>query len=110
MENKTVTQQQNEELLKAILELPEAEQENVKAYMAGMQAARRILSLSDAEAVDIFADFEFTEDGHAAIVSEVADVERKTASLCALVAVQTAAAAAVSALADGKAEIRSFLI
>lgn len=41
MENKTVTQQQNEELLKAILELPEAEQENVKAYMAGMQAARR---------------------------------------------------------------------
>lgn len=80
------------------------------ACVTGMQAARRILSLSDAEAVDIFADFEFTEDGHAAIVSEVADVERATASLCALVAVQTAAAAAVSVLADRKVEIRSFLI
>ena len=32
MENKTVTQQQNEELLKAILELPEAEQENVHTW------------------------------------------------------------------------------
>ena len=28
------------------------------ACVAGMQAAKRILSLSDAEAVDIFADFE----------------------------------------------------
>ena len=76
-----------------------------------MQAARRILSLSDAEAVDIFTDFEWTEDGHAAIVAEVADVARETAALCALVAVQTAAAAAVSASAGGeKAQIRSFLI
>jgi len=80
------------------------------ACVTGMQAARRILSLNDAEAVDIFADFEFTEDGHAAIVAEVEDVEREKAALCALVAVQTAAAAAVSALAEGKAEIRSFLI
>ena len=81
------------------------------ACVTGMQAARRILSLSDAEAVDIFTDFEWTEDGHAAIVAEVADVARETAALCALVAVQTAAASAVAATAGGeKAQIRSFLI
>ena len=81
------------------------------ACVTGMQAARRILSLSDAEAVDIFTDFEWTEDGHAAIVAEVADVARETAALCALVAVQTAAASAVSASVGGeKAQIRSFLI
>ena len=81
------------------------------ACVTGMQAAKRILSLSDAESVDIFADFELTEDGHAAIVSEVADVERRVAVLCALVAVQTAAAAALAGVEGGtSAEIRSFLI
>jgi len=81
------------------------------ACVTGMQAAKRILSLSDAESVDIFADFELTEDGHAAIVSEVADVERRAAVLCALVAVQTAAAAALAGVEGGtSAEIRSFLI
>ena len=78
-----------------------------QACVAGMQAAKRILSLSDAEAVDLFVDFELTEDGQAAVVSEVSDVERSTASLCALVAVQTAAAAAV---AETPVEIRSFII
>ena len=81
------------------------------ACVTGMQAAKRILSLSDAESVDIFADFELTEDGHAAIVSEVADVEREAAVLCALVAVQTAASAVLAGVEGGKsAEIRSFLI
>ena len=80
------------------------------ACVTGMQAAKRILSLSDAEAVDLFVDFELAEDGHAAIVSEVSDVAHEAAALCALAAVQTAAAAAISGLEAGKAEIRSFLI
>ena len=57
-----------------------------------------------------FVDFELTEDGRAAIVSEVSDVAHEAAALCALAAVQTAAAAAISGLEAGKAEIRSFLI
>ena len=80
------------------------------ACVTGMQAAKRILSLSDAEAVDLFVDFELTEDGSAAIVSEVSDVAHDAAALCALAAVQTAAASALSGLKAGKAEIRSFLI
>ena len=89
----------------------EASLKLASACVSGMQAAKRILSLSDAEAVDIFADFELGEDGHAAIVSEVSDVEGATSALCALVAVQTAAAVAVTAFCgEEKAEIRSFLI
>ena len=91
------------------MSVEEASLKLASACVAGMQAAKRILSLSDAEAVDLFVDFELTEDGHAAVVSEVADVEHGTAALCALVAVQTAAAVSVSG-AEKPAEIRSFLI
>lgn len=80
------------------------------ACVTGMQAAKRILSLNDAEAVDLFVDFELAEDGRAAVVSEVSDVAVEAASLCALVAVQTAAASALSAQEAGRSEIRSFLI
>lgn len=113
-----VPEQEEEDIVRARAEfkLPanQAEEVSLKlasACVAGMQAAKRILSLSDAEAVDIFADFELIEDGHAAIVAEVSDVEGATSGLCALVAVQTAAAVAVTALCgEEKGEIRSFLI
>jgi hypothetical protein len=108
--------EEEEEAIRARAEFvfpAEASEASVKlaaACVTGMQAAKRILSLSDAEAVDLFVDFELTEDGHAAIVSEVSDVAHEASALCALAAVQTAAAAAISGLEAGKAEIRSFLI
>lgn len=87
------------------------ELELAAACVTGMQAAKRVLSLSDAEAVDLFVDFELGEGGHVAVFSEVGDIDEGTAAFCALVAVQAAASKAVSALAsDTKVEIRSFLI
>ncbi|MBQ4615873.1 MAG: (d)CMP kinase [Mailhella sp.] len=92
-------------------ELTDAELKLAEACVMGMQAAKRILPSSEAEAVEVFVDYELTEKTHLSFVSEISDAMPANAALCALTAVQTAAAAAVASLPDGKsAEIRSRLI
>ncbi len=89
----------------------EADLRLASACVAGMQTARRLLSLHEAEAVDIFVDSERGEDGLLVLHAEVSDVEQETASLCALVAVQTAASVIASSQPKGQCtEIRSKIL
>lgn len=88
---------------------PEADLRLASACVAGMQTAKRLLSLHEAEAVDIFVDSERGEGGLISLMAEVTDAEGSAAPLCALVAVQTAASV-LAASVPGGAEIRSHLL